>query len=825
MAASVAPPEPSRAVRLRLALAWAALAWERLWAGLWPAATLAMAAVAVALTDVLAALPGLLHLGVLVLGLGGIAALGWRGLRSFAWPSRTEARARLEANSPVSHRPLTATEDNLAVGASPLQRLLWRRHQALARAALRRLRSPWPAPGVARRDGFALRALVILLLAVAAIGAGRDAGDRLVRAVSPAFGDDTPVSVKLWITPPAYTNLSPLYLEAPAADAPPRLDVPAGSKALAVVTGTRRAVSLALSGARRPTAVLPLAPMAAGDTGATSHRLETVLSPAQRLEVRQGARVLAGWDVNWIEDRPPTIAVTGTRDAGRGRLRIDYTAKDDYGLQAVTARIARADSAETLTLALSLPPFGPKETAHSSTHDLGGHPWAGLKASLTLTATDHAGQSATSAAVDVVLPERAFTHPVAREIARWRKELIADPERNAVPARDAFARLMERRSAFDGDRVVFLALADAKYRLSYAAAREAVKGMPELLWQTAVRIEDGNLGAAEQRLEAAERALQEAMERGATAEEIGRLADELQRALANYAKALAERMPDKGAELGGVDQKGNVVSPEDIAATIERLRQLSRIGADDAAKQALAALQNMLQTLRNAAAGNLGENADMKAAEQLMQDMRGLTERQSQLLNESFEQVRQEALQAARQNDSPDASRPRGSDPNAAAKAAERQQKLRQQLGELIGRMANMTGQTPGGMSEADGAMRAAEQALQAGAWKPGADAQGRALSKLETGMQQASQQMMQALAKKGLSGLVQMPGGQRRLDGLGPRNGADDGEQVEVPNGPDTEGMAQRVRAILEEIQRRASDRTRPAAEQEYLRRLMKEF
>jgi hypothetical protein len=36
---------------------------------------------------------------------------------------------------------------------------------------------------------------------------------------------------------------------------------------------------------------------------------------------------------------------------------------------------------------------------------------------------------------------------------------------------------------------------------------------------------------------------------------------------------------------------------------------------------------------------------------------------------------------------------------------------------------------------------------------------------------------------------------------------------------------MAERVRVILEEIRNRASDRTRPAAEQDYLRRLMKQF
>jgi hypothetical protein len=56
---------------------------------------------------------------------------------------------------------------------------------------------------------------------------------------------------------------------------------------------------------------------------------------------------------------------------------------------------------------------------------------------------------------------------------------------------------------------------------------------------------------------------------------------------------------------------------------------------------------------------------------------------------------------------------------------------------------------------------------------------------------------------------------------------GRSGGDEVEggVPTDPDTAGMAERVRVILEEIRNRASDRTRPAAEQDYLRRLMKQF
>ena len=51
------------------------------------------------------------------------------------------------------------------------------------------------------------------------------------------------------------------------------------------------------------------------------------------------------------------------------------------------------------------------------------------------------------------------------------------------------------------------------------------------------------------------------------------------------------------------------------------------------------------------------------------------------------------------------------------------------------------------------------------------------------------------------------MPGEAQMHFQLGKRTGRASGEDVELPTGPDTEGMAGRVRAILEEIRARASD------------------
>src|SRR5688572_21902914 len=113
-------------IRRRLVLAWLALAWERLWARLWASAALIGVFVAVVLTDLLPALPLALHIGLLLAAAGAIAFVATRQLKDFTWPTRGEARVRLETLSPVTHRPLTTVEDALAPGSNPLQQLLWR---------------------------------------------------------------------------------------------------------------------------------------------------------------------------------------------------------------------------------------------------------------------------------------------------------------------------------------------------------------------------------------------------------------------------------------------------------------------------------------------------------------------------------------------------------------------------------------------------------------------------------------------------------------------------------------------------------------------------
>ena len=776
------------------------------------------------------------HVAVVLASAGGVGYVAYRALRGFVWPTRDEARARLERTSPVSHRPLTTAEDSLATGTSFLQRRIWERHQARARDDIDRLRATAPSPGVANQDKFALRAAVVLGLFITVVGGWSDFGDRLWRGILPVFGaSSASVAAKVWITPPAYTGHPPLYLEIPAPDdrqMPSTLEIRAGSKMLAVVTGTPRKVTIVVDDN-----MMPLEKLAD-----ESQRGEVDLPRGDRLELRQGGNIIAGWDVNWIHDQLPVIAfIDAPSEANRWRLKIDYRAHDDYGLKEVSALITRPDGspedAVAVEMPLTIPPFSPKSTVHSAITDLASHPWAGMKVTVQLAVTDVAGQRGLSEAMTVWLPERVFMHPISKELAKWQKPLMEAPEKAMQPALESVASILKRPERFGGDPMVHLSLSMAKYRLQYESAKEVPKTVPDLLWQTAVRIEDGSLAVAERRLMDAEEALREAMERGASAEEINQLVDELQDALANYTRAMTENVPDDQSEFRTADS----VAEQDITAMMEQVREMAYLGAEEAAQQALAQLEELLRELRNQPAAGESTNPEVQEARELMERMRKLATEQSDLLDENFEQTRQQALQEQQRREEVRQDQQgrrfpgqgqRGQNKNhdegarmAGRQASNQQDSLRQQLASLMSRMSKITGKLPDSLQDADKAMSEASNALRRGAFEAGVEGQGRALAKLEEGVEEATDMLLEALFEKGFGGMVDVAGAQRRFGPLGPRGGRNTGDNIEVPTEPDTEGMAQRVRAILDEIRQRASDRTRSADEQDYLRRLMKQF
>jgi len=822
-----------------------ALTWETLWPALWPAVAVLGIFLVLALFDLLPMLPGYAHLAVLVLlGLVLLAAL-FRARAAFRLPGYLAARRRIEVASGTEHRPLATLDDELASRDDAVSRAIWATHRARALAAAKALRVGWPHPGLPRRDPQALRMLLVLVLTVGAVGAGADSWSRVVRAVTPGatLPSFPPGALDLWITPPAYTGIAPILPQqaaanasaagagAPAQAAPAELAIPAGSVLLAQVTGGRGVPEVVIDD--------QVAAFEAVDDRA--FRASATLTAGSRLTIRQGTTTLASWPIRVIPDNAPTVELARAPAATqRQALRLDYRATDDYGVASVVALIQRATRPagvpdETIELALPLAGARLREAEGTSFHDLTAHPWAGLPVKLRLRAVDTGNHTGESPEVAMVLPERAFRHPVARAIVEQRRQLVADPA-NRVPVSRMLLAIGSEPSRFYDDVVVFLALRMSAVRLLRSTTPETSVAVQQLLWDTALRIEDGNLSLAERDLRALQQRLQDALANNAPDAEIERLVQELREAIDRYLRAMMEqamRNPQDLQQRQPNERNAQRVERNDLQRMLEQARQLARTGAREAARDMLQRLQEMLENLRAQAQQQPGEGGEQGGeGQQMLQSLQDLMNRQQQLTDRSFRRSQQnrpgQNRPGQRQPGQPgqQAQPGQGQGEDGGEDAGE-QEAVRRELGEIMRQLGEMMGgEVPGGFGRAERAMRDAGEALGRGnsgrALRPQMDA----LDQLRAGARELVQRLQEQMAQgegegegmeRGAEQTDQRDPAGRQLNGLGSMDGRD----VRIP----AELDVQRSREILDELMRRAGERFRPRLEREYIDRLLKRF
>ena len=207
---------------------------------------------------------------------------------------------------------------------------LWQAHRARVRAALKSVRAGWPQPGLAGRDPWALRAALLLVLVVGVGVAGRDAGNRLLRAVTPGFGRGRHPGRRA--RPVDHAARLYRHGAAPAArraGAPAEIAVPTGSVLLAQVSGGTGVPKLTID--KEATA------FAAVDN--RSYRVSNTIAGGSKPDVEQDGKPLGSWAMKVIPDAAPKVEFgTAPSRTRRAALKLEYDASDDYGLASVSAR-------------------------------------------------------------------------------------------------------------------------------------------------------------------------------------------------------------------------------------------------------------------------------------------------------------------------------------------------------------------------------------------------------------------------------------------------------------------------------------------------------
>jgi hypothetical protein len=690
-------PKPLARLHRQRLLARLALGWERLWPALWPPLGVLGLWLTIALLGLPLLLPGWARLLLAAGFAGALGFVAWRSLRGLRLPDEDAADRRLERVSGLPHRPLAALTDRPA-GGDPMAQAVWEVHRARAASSIRALKVGAPHPGLPKKDPIALRCALAVSLLAALVIAGPEAPERLRRAVAPSVAVAiAPPALRLeaWVTPPAYTGAAPVFLS------------PEGG-AVTVPQGSRLQVALSGGMGGTPDLVLGGAASAFRALDARSFGAEAQLDQGARLAIRRDGAEVAAWTVTVQADQPPrAYFYEAPGRAQRGlAIRLPWRAEDDWGLVSLSAeiRLKARPAAPPQEIEIGLPGGQPKQARGTAAPDLSAHPWAGLEVEILLRARDGAGQEGVSATATLTLPERSFTHPVAQQLIALRKALSLDPNARGE-ARRELDRIANAPDAFEHDVATYLALRSARHRLLRDRRPEAVPEVQEILWETALALEEGRAERTARSLQQAREALREALaeanrqleqqrqdqqqqqqqqqqqgERNEQAQrqdqqqnqqnqqqgqreaeqrtETDRRIQELRDAIRRHLEALAERLQRENAEAMPFDPQNRLMDRRDLDRRTDRMREQNRQDRTRDAERELAELEEMLRNLEE---GRSARNEQQERrrqqrqrGEQQMGVVQDMVRRETQMLDSGHrraeqEQQRREAERRAQQ--------------------------------------------------------------------------------------------------------------------------------------------------------------------------------
>ena len=862
---------------------------ERIVRGFWPLWCVLLLAAALVVLDVFSALPGIRGTVLMVvLGLGALAAAA-HGIRSLTVPTRADAMRRLDDS--LGTRAVTMLDEEIAVGrGNDDAERLWQAHRARVSARAETARAPDADLRLAPFDPWNLRFASVALL-LAALGFAQVGGaDRIAALLDPAppaaRAATLAPALEAWAAPPPYTGAAPIYLTEKSGET---ITVPTGS-----------IVTLRASGIAEVPTLTGFGNAGFVEEAAGIYGFSQDLTADTDISVSFGEVPQASWAFAITPDTPPAAEIAEAPEPTAERaLGFSYLGTDDYGIvSARTAIIADRSGMDSAPgeidppIDLTLNVFtgyadAPEPVAFEE--DFTEHPLAGSPVQMVVTVEDAAGQTGETDVIRFTLPARVFTEPMAKALIEQRRALAWDI-RQAWDVLDLLEAVTDHPDDYFTDTKAHLATSSAVKRLTYALEQDRVTDeraeILDLLWQAALRLEDGDLSNQVDQLRAAQRRLKDALERGASDEEIERLMDELRQAMRDYLDEMvrqARRDQQNGEQQQGQQQQQQSLSREDLERMLEQMEQAAKDGSREQAEQMLSALSEMLENLQMGQSQQ-GQGGEQGEQEQALQDM---MRRQQDLADETFREL-QEGMDGQQGQDGQQQPGQQGQGQQGQGQQGQGQQPQGQQgqgrqgqgnqrgqgqrgrdgengrgrgQGEQFGQqgrgggdrrsgqrglsgdqeglrdeLGNLIPNVPGegdardALGQAEREMQSARDRLSEGDLNSALDDQARALDRLREGAQALAEQNRQEAQESG-QGQENGRGG-RAETGSNPDE-LDPFGRVGRTFGPDDgqgvevpgERARNRAQEIQREIRRRQGERARPQDEREYLDRLQDRF
>ncbi len=765
---------------------------EKLWQKFWMVISIAMFFIFLSLINVPQSLGNQWHLTLVSIFAITILATAIYQFRKFKFPSKKEIEKNIEISSNIRHRPISTTKD------TPIDKtsVLWDKHLKHAKELIKKLRIYKPKINVTKQDKFALRHISLLLLITGFIIAGYDWDIRIKEGFSPEIKiNSSETTLDIWIDPPKYVDKPAVFLNSSSQGLVNKHAITIKDSVLKI-----RATGYIFS----PRANYIDKKYKLEKSPPNTFSVDIPLKESGILNVNNLLGNENNWAIKVEKDNPPIINLLNIKSTSISSTKIKYIANDDNKISEIKGLIkAHPSTVKKLgndTYYFNIPNnISDKEQTHLV--DLTSHIWAGRKVNISLKATDSLDQKSISSISTFILPERRFKNPTSKKIALDRKKLIRSKSlRTRKEVAKSITQIASYPRLHKGSLVDFLALRTISRRLIYGFEDPEEKNeVIDLLWDIAIKLEDGGLLTAQSDLYNALQKMQIALtDKNISNNDLQSILNEVQMQIQKYIMAMAMElnsfikqgkiMPTISSSLANkLSKKINLNTMMDQIKNIQDAHSLDDL--QQIAKNLQKSLENF--SLKDMNKSQQKQMAIMKALE----DVEKIIAKQELLLsttNKIKDKEKTKVLEKTQNN-------------------------IKEKLVRATEKLVKTTGTAPSDFATAYQNMEQSAEALKNTFAQTSIIHQQKVLEALKKGVDESLNSLAEALQKSMMS-FNFLPQGQQYGEGHDPLGRKMETNGIKIPD----KIQRRKIQIILDELRRRSNDSSRSLKERDYIERLI---
>ncbi len=635
-------------------------------------------------------------------------------IKNIRFYNRKKTLLWIESNNFKLSNPLTALEDNPA--NDNYNHYIWALHQQSVKESLKNLNFLLPKVTLAKHDPLHIRYFLLLFVLLAMFWSYKN--NKMYQNFfgwtnfSTYLKQDNYFDLKVWYKPPDYTQLREKLVTIPQTKDIVSIKeyIPINSQLKVFIKSNKQNFSIKENDKS----------LKVKKNDEDNYELTLLLEKDKNLIVNNNSKKKIIFNLAVIQDKKPKIEIISAPNiVNESSLSFITKATDDYGIKNIVLNIKRPASFRHFEEGyISYNLFfndgikqNNKEVESYFYKYLADIVWAGNDTLLEIIVLDHINQK-TKISSKMKLPTKKFNDKIANEIIKIREKLAKNKIRKAE-GRSKFVQLINGNQYLLKDINIsdnynqVLNLFSELETINFSLKNELFKK----LYSLAELIEEGDFYLAKKNLEQVEQSLFDSVKQYDT--------DKVSTNVKNLKEKIKSLLDLKNEK----DKNFNNTNSENIKDQIEELTQqiedLLKTGTKEGVDEKIQKLKQLSENIKNP-----NKNRELEDKQKQKQEF---INKLSELLNDQ-EKVMEDTFNMAAERGKFEQS----SEGSGGKSPKEKQEDLRNTLGNVIREIGASENEIPQDLGRADRAMRQASRDLENGRPDEASNAQGRALEMIQ---------------------------------------------------------------------------------------------